>query len=90
MGKASRSSKPPSAPGRFLVGHDAQGRWVVCDRWGIVGGVFVDQESAIRFARRESDDAPGAVCCAPDTEVLDFFAMLGRAPAQPQVYRKAA
>lgn len=91
MMASAKESKPPSAAGRFVVGHDAGGRWVVCDRMGIVGGIFVDQATALRFARRESNDMPGAVCCVPDTEVLDFFAMLRPAPqAQSEIFRRAA
>lgn len=71
-----QDSQPPSWGGRFSVGVDAHGRWVVCDRSGVTGGIFADQASALRFARRESGNRPGAICCLPDSTVLDLFAML--------------
>lgn len=89
MGWAIDQSKFAAIPGRLAVGHDAKGRWVVCDRLGSIGGTFVDRESAIRFARRESDNAPGAVRLAADSEVLDLFASpprrgdRGRVPPRP-------
>jgi len=82
MGSPSEGASPIPQPGRFTVGRDAHGSWVVCDRLKAIGGIFVDRASAIRFARRESNDMPGAIRCAPDSEVLDVFAMLR--PAEPR------
>lgn len=56
---------------RFAVGHDRHGRWVVCDRQGVVGGVFRDRASAIKFAMEESGREPGQVFCVPDMQVLN-------------------
>lgn len=56
----------PTHAGRFMVGRDAQGRWIVRDEKGLVGGLFTDRASAVRFAMFESDYVPGAVCCVPD------------------------
>ncbi|WP_337270509.1 hypothetical protein [Oryzifoliimicrobium ureilyticus] len=56
---------------RFTIGHDADGRWLVCDCLGLVGGVFVDRASAIRFAVTESGRHPEAVACLPDQSVLE-------------------
>ncbi len=65
-----RASYPSSSRSRFMVGRDANGRWVVRDRNGLVGGLFADRASAVHFALEESDRVPGAVCCAPDDAVI--------------------
>ena len=35
----------------FLVGQDEAGQHFVCENHGLIGGSFVDRETAIRFAR---------------------------------------
>ncbi|MCX5579922.1 hypothetical protein [Kaistia terrae] len=72
MGKALQESYPSTLSSRFTVGRDAEGQWVVCDRLGLVGGLFADRASAVHFALVESDHCPGAVCCAAEDEVLRF------------------
>ncbi|WP_244595386.1 hypothetical protein [Bosea lathyri] len=67
-----QKSFPPSGDSRFVIGRDSQGRWVVCDQKGLVGGLFTDRDSAVHFAVFESDHAPGAVCCAPDDAVVSL------------------
>jgi hypothetical protein len=42
----------------FRVFKDAQHHWCVVSSDGMTGGIFVDQDSAIRFARRESFGVP--------------------------------
>ncbi|MDE1159649.1 MAG: hypothetical protein PW791_15510 [Neorhizobium sp.] len=81
---------PPAALSgiRFTVGRDRHGRWIVCDRDGLVGGIFTDRQSAVHFAMFESDHVPGAVCCVPDhiTLRLDFMpaqALPQKAPKGP-------
>ncbi|HWK68252.1 MAG TPA: hypothetical protein VNS34_25280 [Rhizobiaceae bacterium] len=61
----------PTHNGRFLVGRDRRGRWIVRDEKGQVGGLFADRASAVRFAMFESDYAPGAVTCVPDGALSD-------------------
>lgn len=39
---------------RFLIGRDNRGCWTVRDERNLVGGTFVSQDAAIRFARQES------------------------------------
>ena len=65
-----RASYPSTRHSRFMVGRDANGRWVVRDQQGLVGGLFADRASAVQFALEESDRVPGAVCCAPDDAVI--------------------
>jgi hypothetical protein len=71
------AQEPPSRPhsGRFTVGRDAEGNWIVQDRMGLVGGLFADRESAVHFALVESDRVPGAVCCAPDDQIMRMGAI---------------
>ncbi len=37
----------------LLVGQDRAGHWVVQETAGLLGGLFVDREAALRFARAE-------------------------------------
>lgn len=66
MGRANPATPVAIDSIRFTVGRDAGGCWVVCDRDGLVGGLFRDRASAVHFAMFESDHTPGAVCCVPD------------------------
>ena len=38
-----------------LIGQDECGRWIVLDRGGLYGGVFVNRREAERFARSEAE-----------------------------------
>jgi hypothetical protein len=84
MSQSTQKSYPPSHDSRFVVGRDTQGRWVVCDQKGLVGGLFADRDSAIHFAVFESDHVPGAVCCAPEDAILTMAGLYGRAARQPR------
>jgi len=46
----------PNAGNRFTIRRNRKGCWLVCDTLGLIGGIFVDKASAIRFARTESCD----------------------------------
>lgn len=66
----------PSARSRFTIGCNNNGRWLVCDRQGLVGGIFVDKASAIRFARTESGGRKNHACWKlgkQNLEVNDVF-----------------
>jgi hypothetical protein len=67
MGRASFQAETHRGGIRFTVGRDADGRWVVSDRDGLVGGIFTDRAAAVHFAMFESNYLPGAVCCVPET-----------------------
>lgn len=84
MGNAVQTYEPPSHDSRFIVGRDTQGRWVVCDQKGLVGGLFADRNSAIHFAVFESDHVPGAVCCAPDDAIVTLAGLYGTTLRPPQ------
>ncbi len=74
---------------RFTVGRDQQGRWVVNDRDGLVGGIFTDRQSAVHFAMFESDHLPGAVCCVPDHVTLTLDLMPDTRPPAPASAKRA-
>ena len=49
-------NEPPSCPRPpiFLIGQDSRGNWVVQDKAGTRGGLFVDRGEALRYIRLES------------------------------------
>lgn len=64
---ASFDPRPAWVPHHFEVSRDGQGRWVVRDREGLVGGVFLTCEGARRFALGEAGGDPAYVhlCAEP-------------------------
>lgn len=60
---------------RFIIGKDRNGRWVVQDRKGLVGGVFISEQAARHFAADECDHHPGQICRAAGEIVLQFSAL---------------
>lgn len=94
MGQAVQKSQPPQpysplGESRFVVGRDTQGRWVVCDQRGLVGGLFSNRDSAVHFAEFESDHAPGAVCCAPDDAIVTLAGLSESRRATPRKFARA-
>lgn len=67
----------PAHQGRFMVGKDERGSWIVRDNLGLSGGVFIDRQAAVHFAMVECDYAPGEVCAAPAGVVLSLDAVFG-------------
>jgi len=62
--------EPPSKPScpthfHFLIGKDSRGNWVVQDKDGLCGGLFVDRNQALRFAMFENGNRPDAVIMVP-------------------------
>jgi len=50
-------SEPPSClQPIFMIGQDSRGNWVVRDKSGTRGGLFVDRTEALRYIRSESAD----------------------------------
>ncbi|KAB1070325.1 hypothetical protein F6X51_23070 [Methylobacterium planeticum] len=45
----------------FLVGQDAQGRWVAVEARGLAGGIFRSRRDAIHYAAAETRGRPDAV-----------------------------
>jgi hypothetical protein len=71
-----KQSEPPSPDGEisnvFLVGRDSRGHWVVQDERGLCGGLFVDRNKAIRFAKDETSRRPQAIRLVPGILELDM------------------
>lgn len=63
---------------RFIVGQDCNGRWLVRDEDGLIGGVFRDRHAAERFAAFESGHRQGAIRFAPQGVRLDLTGPLPR------------
>ena len=74
-------AEPPSTepPNIFLVGRDSRGRWVVQDKRGLCGGLFVDRGNAIRFAMAETGRQPQAIKLVSDVLELDMTRPAGPA-----------
>jgi hypothetical protein len=58
-----KQAEPPSwlRPPLFMLGQNLRGNWVVQQRNGTRGGLFVDREAALRFIRAETGYRPQAV-----------------------------
>ncbi|HMN71101.1 MAG TPA: hypothetical protein PKA55_04435 [Rhodoblastus sp.] len=72
----------------FLIGQDSCGRWVVQDRRGLCGGLFINREEAIRFAMLESGLKPQAVLMVP--EGLELSLGPEQSVEHPHLKRNAA
>jgi hypothetical protein len=73
-----RQVEPPSSSrsSLFLIGQNSRGIWVVQDRRGLRGGLFVDRAEALRFAMFENGNRPQAVIMVAGVFELD----MGRKP----------
>ena len=52
---------------QFVVGQDEAGRWVVVERHGRGGGIFVDRQAAVKYAASEAGQRPDAVRFSKET-----------------------
>ncbi|MBB6220494.1 hypothetical protein GGI64_000860 [Rhizobium leguminosarum] len=57
---------------RFTVGRDRSGRWIVHDRDGLVGGLFINEEAALHFAAGECNCTSADICRAAGGMILEF------------------
>jgi hypothetical protein len=73
-----RQSPAPALPrpARFTVGRDRNGRWIVQDREGRVGGLFINEAAALHFAAEECNRNPADICHAAQGMVLEFAPQL--------------
>jgi len=62
----------PSPSARFTVGRDRSGRWIVHDREGLVGGLFINEAAALHFAAGECNCPSADVHRAAAGMVLEF------------------
>lgn len=66
------SAHRTARPARFTVGRDKGGRWIVQDREGRVGGLFINEAAALHFAAEECNHNPDEICRAGAGTTLDF------------------
>lgn len=64
-----KEGEPPSSngpkPSPLLIGKDSHGRWVVRDRSGRRGGLFIGRAEALKYAMFENGHEPDAVIMVP-------------------------
>jgi hypothetical protein len=76
----------PSSSSRsslFMIGQNSRGNWVVRDKRGLCGGIFVDRAEALRFAMFENGNRPQAVILVPGVLELDMDRKPGTAHQLP-------
>jgi hypothetical protein len=56
----------------YYIGRNSKGHWVVRDKSGQSGGIFVDRVQAIKFAMFENGRHPEAVIMVPGVLELDL------------------
>ena len=56
------AEEPPSClrPPIFMIGQDSRGSWVVAEKGGLRGGLFVDRAQALRYICSEHGNRPHA------------------------------
>jgi hypothetical protein len=74
-----QQSEPPSRrrPPLFMVGQDGRGNWVVQDKKGMRGGLFVNREAALRYVRSENGSKPQAILIVTGELELDLRSCSG-------------
>ena len=77
-----QQSEPPSwlRPPLFMVGQDRRGNWVVQDKKGMRGGLFVNREAALRYVRSENGFKPQAVVMVSGGFELEMSSNAGASP----------
>ncbi|MGV2098869.1 hypothetical protein [Rhizobium sp. 21-4511-3d] len=61
-----------NAPARFTIGRNRRGQWIVADREGLVGGLFINEAAALHFAAAECNHNPADICRAADGMLMEF------------------
>ena len=56
------AEEPPSClrPPIFMIGQDSRGSWVVAEKGGLRGGLFVNRVQALRYISFENGNRPHA------------------------------
>jgi len=57
---------------RFIVGQDRKGKWIVNDCRRMVGGIFISEAAALRFAHREAGCHELSSSIGRTSQMLDF------------------
>ena len=80
--------EPPSSKlssqSPLLIGRNHNGQWVVRDRQGLRGGLFISRTEALKFAMFENGRQPQAVIMVPGELEL------GLTPGEALLQRRAA
>jgi hypothetical protein len=79
-----------AASRNLFVGADPDGRWIVRDDLGLIGGLFSDRDAALRFAALESDRQDAAVTILPGELTLGLTGAIPAADEPPFVATTAA
>lgn len=69
-----------------MIGRDERGNWVVQDLKGMCGGLFVNRDAALRYARSENGNRPQTVVMVSSVIELDMTCK----PAAPSQRKVAA
>jgi hypothetical protein len=56
----------------FQIGKDSRGRWVAQKKHGLIGGLFVNQAAALKFALFENGNRKDAVETVPGVFELNM------------------
>jgi hypothetical protein len=77
-----QQSEPPSwlRPPLFMVGQDRRGNWVVQDKKGMRGGLFVTRDAALRYVRSENGFKPQAMVMVSGGFELEISSNAGVSP----------
>ena len=54
----------------YMVGRDADGRWLAVETHGLGGGLFANKEAALRYANFETHRRKDAVTIVPEHLIL--------------------
>ncbi|HEY1982999.1 MAG TPA: hypothetical protein VGH13_23205 [Xanthobacteraceae bacterium] len=72
-------------PPIFLIGQDSRGNWVVQEKTGYRGGLFVDRAQALRYIRSENGNHPKAFVTVSGVFELDMKPAALHRPQPPAV-----
>ena len=61
-----------AAPARFTIGRNRRGQWIVADRDGLVGGLFINETAALHFAAAECNHNPADISRAVEGTLTEF------------------
>ena len=56
----------------FMIGRNSKGQWVVQDKGGLHGGLFVNRTQALKYALFENGNRPQAVVMVPGVLELNM------------------
>lgn len=57
---------------RFVIGRGRRGGWIVNDRLGLIGGIFISEAAARHYAFEESGGHSDQLIVLSETDYLDL------------------